>query len=53
MKGINKPLRRIIDIRDLFIEVYCAYPAKMFGIEDINLSNSIYYLLVHWGNYQQ
>ena len=41
MKGINKPLRRIFDISDLFIEVYCAYPAKMFGIEDINLSNSI------------
>ncbi len=33
--------RRNVDILNLFIEVYRAYPAMMFGREDINLSNSI------------
>ena len=33
--------RRPIDMRNLFIEVYLAYPASIMGREDIELSNSI------------
>ena len=33
--------RRQVDIRNLFIEVYRAYPASIMGREDIDLSNSI------------
>ena len=33
--------RRPLDIRNLFIEVYNAYPASLMGREDIELSNSI------------
>ena len=34
-------LRRPLDIRNLFIEVYRAFPASIMGREDIELSNSI------------
>jgi ubiquitin fusion degradation protein 1 len=33
--------RRPVDIKAIFIEVYKAYPATMFGIDTIELSNSI------------
>ena len=34
-------MRRQVDIRNLFIEVYKAFPASIMGREDIELSNSI------------
>ena len=39
-RGIGRPQQRV-DINNLFIEVYMAYPASIMGREDIDLSNSI------------
>ena len=36
-----KPRNPNFDIRNLFIQVYKAYPGFMFGRDDINLSNSV------------
>ena len=36
-----RPRNPNIDVRNLFIEVYKAFPATILGREDINLSNSI------------
>jgi len=38
---MNRRGPRQVDVRNLFIEVYRAYPATLMGREDINLSNSI------------
>ena len=35
------PVRKQVDVRNIFLEVYRAYPASMMGREDIDLSNSI------------
>ena len=38
---MNRRGPRQVDVRNLFIEVYRAYPASIMGREDINLSNNI------------
>ena len=35
------PARKQVDVRNIFLEVYRAYPASLMGREDIDLSNSI------------
>ena len=41
MSNIRANPRKNIDVKNLFIEVYKAFPASILGREDINLSNSI------------
>jgi ubiquitin fusion degradation protein 1 len=41
MRPRPRPRNPNIDVRNLFIEVYKAYPGSIFGREDINISNSI------------
>ena len=40
-RGVGRQQPRQVDINNLFIEVYRAYPASIMGREDIDLSNSI------------
>lgn len=40
-QGNPRPVSRQVDISNLFIEVYQAFPASIMGREDIDLSNSI------------
>ena len=41
MRPRPRPRNPNIDVRNLFIEVYKAYPGSIFGRKDINISNSI------------
>ena len=37
----KRPTKKLVDIENIFIEVYSAYPASVMGREDIDLSNNI------------